>query len=121
MILDSGICTVFRESAQVILNSGRMPIKAYTPIWASWYGELSFETTPAWQTDGRKELRTDKRIRVMQCSTIRQNDIVVLEHLESFGQRSSDAVIYRITRAWHGKDDDGPALISDLTLEVVKP
>ena len=130
MILDSGICTVFRESdvsgaatstAQVILNSGRMPIKAYTPIWASWYGELSFETTPAWQTDGRKELRTDKRIRVMQCSTIRQNDIVVLEHLESFGQRSSDAVIYRITRAWHGKDDDGPTLISDLTLEVVKP
>ena len=130
MILDSGICTVFRESdvsgaatstAQVILNSGRMTIKAYTPIWASWYGELSFETTPAWQTDGRKELRTDKRIRVMQCSTIRQNDIVVLEHLESFGQRSSDAVIYRITRAWHGKDDDGPAQISDLTLEVVKP
>lgn len=129
MILDSGICTVFRETdtsaatstATVITYNGRMPVKGYTPIWASWYGELSFETSPVWQTDGRKELRTDKRIRVMQCTAVKQNDIVVLEHLESFAQRSAGATVYRITRAWHGKDDDGPALISDLTLEVVKP
>ena len=129
MLLDKGICTVFRETdtsaatstATVITYNGRMPIKGYTPIWASWYGELSFETSPVWQTDGRKELRTANRIRIQQNRSIAEDDVVVLEHLESFGQRSTDAIVYRITRAWHGKDDDGPTPISDLTLEVVKP
>ncbi len=129
MILDSGICTVFRETdtsaatstATVITYNGRMPIKGYTPIWASWYGELSFETSPVWQTDGRKELRTGNRIRIQQNRAIAEDDVVVLEHLESYAQRSPDAKVYRITRAWHGTADGDPTPISDLTLEVVQP
>ena len=119
MILDSGICTVFRKSDTA--TAGSMPTFTYTPIWASWYGELSYETSPVWQTDGRKELKADGRIRILQNRTIAQNDVVVLEHLESFAARSTGATVYKIIRAYHGTDDDGPTQISDLTLEVIKP
>ena len=119
MILDSGICTVFRK--RDTSQPGAMPTVEYIPIWASWYGELSYETTPNWQTEGRKEVRADERIRVMQCRDIKQNDVVVLEHLSAFSERSEDATVYRIIRAYHGADDDGPAMISDLTLEVIEP
>lgn len=119
MILDSGICTVFRK--RDVSSPGDMPTVEYLPIWASWYGELSYETAPTWQTEGRKEQRADGRIRVLQCRSIRQNDVVVLEHLASFADRSEGATVYRIVRAYHGTDDDGPTEISDLTLEVTEP
>lgn len=119
MILDSGICTVFRESDTS--QPGYMPVKSYTPIWASWYKELDFETVPTWATEGRKELQVNARIRITQHRAIAQNDIVILEHLESYESRSEGAVVYRVVRAFHGKDDDGPTLISDLSLEVINP
>ena len=119
MILDTGICTVFRRTDAA--EPGGMPTWTYVPIWASWYGELNFETRPQWQTEGRKELRADNRIRILQNRQIRQNDIVVLEHLSSWDDRSEGAVIYQINRAWHGTDDDSPAQVTDLTLEVVEP
>ena len=119
MILDDGICTVFE--ARDMSLSGEMPRKVYIPIWASWYARLAYETSPARPTDGRSELRTDARIRILQCTTVRQDDVVILEHLERFDERSQDAAVYRVTRAWHGTDDDGPTQITDLTLEVYKP
>lgn len=119
MILDTGICTVFRKTD--ISAPGEMPVWQYTPIWASWYGELNYETAPVWETEGRKEKRVDERIRILQYRLIRQNDIVVLEQLESFDERSEDSVVYQVIRAFHGIDDDGPTKISDLSLEVVLP
>lgn len=119
MILDKGICTVFRESDAAA--AGSMPVKSYAPIWCSWYGELSFETRPEWQTDGRKEQRADGRIRILQNRGIAQDDVVILEQLSAYKDRSANAIVYRIARAYHGIDDDGPTPISDLTLEVVKP
>lgn len=118
MILDKGICTVFRETD--VSLPGEMPTVGYVPIWASWYGELSYETSPVWETDGRKEQKADGRIRILQNRGIRQNDTVVLEHLAKFSEKSADAPVYRIIRAWHGTDDDGPTEISDLTLEVTE-
>jgi hypothetical protein len=50
-----------------------------------------------------------------------QHDVVVLENLSKFSDKSAGADVYRITRAYHGHDDDGPTPISDLTLEVMKP
>jgi predicted RND superfamily exporter protein len=41
--------------------------------------------------------------------------------LSKFSDKSAGADVYRITRAYHGHDDDGPTPISDLTLEVMKP
>lgn len=119
MILDAGICTVFHPGNSA--EPGKMPTVTYTPIWASWYGVLNYETSPQWATEGRKEQKADGRIRIQQCDRITQDDIVILEHLESYDSRSEGATVYRIIRAWHGNDDDSPAKISDLTLEVVKP
>lgn len=119
MILDRGICTVFRKTD--VSSPGDMPVMGYRPIWSSWYSELSFETTPTWQTEGRQELRADERIRVLQCREIRQHDVVVLEQLADIDERSEDAAVYQIVRAYHGMDDDGPTAISDLTLEVTEP
>lgn len=119
MIMDDGICTIFRKTD--VSAPGGMPTFGYSPIWASWYGELNFETSPAWPTEGRKELRVDKRIRILQYNLLREDDVVVLEHVDSWANISPGATIYRIARVYHGQDDNRPTKISDLTLEVVKP
>ena len=118
MILDSGICSVFREYDMSL--SGEMPRPGYMLLWKSWYGELSFETSPSRPTEGREELRTDARIRVQQCRDIRQRDIVVLKDTDTIDP-ADGLPMYRVTRAYHGQDDHSPALISDLSLEVYKP
>lgn len=128
MILDTGICTIFRKTDTTNTAAttqpdmpGNMPKIGYTLIGCGWYRELSFETSPEWTTEGRREQKADGRIRILQNRSIQQNDIVVPEQLSTFAGRSADAPVYRIIRAYHGQDDDSPALISDLTLEVVKP
>ena len=105
MILDTGICTVFH--AYDTAQPGEMPRKGYSLLCQSWYGELS-----------RNEQRVDSRIRILQNRAITQDDVVVLAQVDDV---ASDAVIYRITRAYHGVDADGPTPITDLTLEVISP
>jgi hypothetical protein len=119
MILDTGICTVFRKADTSA--AGAMPVMSYTPIWCSWYRELSYETAPAWPTDGRTEQKADGRIRILQDRAIAKDDVVILEQLAAYKDRSQNAKVYRITRAYHGMDDDGPTQISDLMLEVIEP
>lgn len=119
MILDSGICTIFRRTDAA--QPGAMPVPVHTPIFRSWYGELDFETSPVWQTDGRKSLQADARIRVLQNREIRQHDVVILRELEDWPDPAGADTVYQITRAYHGTDDDGPTPITDLTLEVVQP
>ena len=119
MILDAGICSIFRKYDMAL--SGEMPRPAYALFWKSWYGELSFETSPQWHTEGREELRTDARIRIQQNRDLKQHDIVVLRNIDRFDDRTAEDSVYRITRAYHGKDDDGPTLITDLSLEVYEP
>lgn len=114
MILDKGICSVFRKTDTAA--AGDMPCPAYTLIYQSWYGELSFETSPSYPTEGRREHTTDARIRVLQCRAIRQNDVVVLEDV---GTVPGAGPMYRITRAYHGSEDCVP--ITDLSLEVTEP
>lgn len=117
MILDSGICTVFRKYDMAL--SGEMPRPGFAVFWKSWYGELSFETSPANPTEGRTERLTDARIRIQQNRDIRQHDVVVLENVDRL--EDAHGPVYEITRAWHGQEDESPALISDLTLEVYEP
>ena len=119
MILDSGICSIFRK--QDIALSGEMPRASYSLIGQSWYGELSFETSPARPTEGRQELKTDTRVRILQNRAIRQDDVVVLRDLTVFEDRAQNEPVYKITRAWHGPDENGATLISDLSLEVFRP
>lgn len=119
MILDSGICSIFRK--EDIALSGEMPKPRFTFVGKSWFGELSFETSPARPTDGRTALKTDARIRILQNRNIKQYDIVLLDDVTEWNDRSLDSLVYRITRAYHGQDDSGADLITDLSLEVYKP
>lgn len=119
MILDKGICTLFRKTDAA--PAGDMPRGVYARLHTSWYGELSYETSPDYPTEGRREARTDARIRVLQCREIRQNDVAVLRQLEDWSDLTASDTVFRVTRAYHGTDDDGPTPISDLSLEVIRP
>lgn len=116
MILDTGICTVFRKVHAEA--AGYMPSDSWELIGKSWYKELSFETAPDWNTDQRQETRTDQRIRIHQMRMIRKEDRAVLADVAAI---DGETTVYRITRAFHGQDDDSPTLISDLSLEEVSP
>ena len=119
MILDTGICTVFRATDGA--EPGGKPLPVYTLLAKSWYGEINFETSPQWQTDGRKSQRTDTRIRILQNRGLRQHDVVVLMDVNALREVPEGVPVYEITRAYHGEDDAGPTKITDLTLEVHTP
>lgn len=118
MILDSGICSVFRE--EEITEPGHMPRLGYRRIGQSWFGELSFETSPVFKTENREEAQQDQRIRILQMRQIRANrDVCVLEDVESLP--AAGVTVYRIARAWHGADKESGQEISDLSLVEVSP
>lgn len=119
MILDKGVCSVFRKTD--ISEPGDKPKWEYQLIYQSWYGEPDFATSPAWPTEHRAENQTDARIRILQFRGIRQHDVVVLREIRYLPIPCCDMPIYDIERAFHGYDDDGPTLITDLTLREVSP
>lgn len=113
MILDRGICTVYRKVNAA--EPGAMPVWTDEAYHVSWYGELSFETREARPTEGREEVRCDARIRVLQCRRINNHDRVELQ------TTGGETLVYEVTRAYHGFDDDSGEPISDLSLEVTEP
>lgn len=117
MILDTGVCSIFRRQT-VNAAVGRMPAVVWERIGVSWYKELSFNTAPAWETEKREATQTDQRIRVHQMRMIRKEDRAVLADVTEI---PADATVYKITRAYHGMDDDTTVLISDLSLQEVSP
>jgi len=120
MILDNGICTVFRGAD--IAGPGEMPNPVYTVIGKSWFGELSFASSPSRPTEGRQEKRIDNKIRILQNRAIRENtDVVILRDLDRFADRQPEDEVFLIVRAFHGLDDDSPTEITDLSLEVTRP
>ena len=116
MILDTGICTIFRK--EDVAARGNMPKYQYKPISKHWYKELDFETAPAHPTEGREEMQTDVRIRILQNRQLINHDVVVMGNVNDIGDVLK---AYEITRAYHGRDDDSGELISDLTLRRVRP
>ena len=119
MILDNGVCTLFH--AADVSQPGYMPQQQLTPYFQSWYGEIFTESSPVWPTEGRKELRVDARIRVLQCRQIRQNDVAVLMDVASAEEIPAGTPRYSIERVAHAIDDDGPTEISDLSLKEISP
>ena len=112
MILDDGICTVY---AQVeTSDAGEMPVYTDGPVrTASYYKELSFETSPSRPTEKREETQTAARARILQCTGIKEGDIA---ELEPFGN-GREKMRFRIRRAYHGLDEQSGDAITDLTLE----
>ena len=113
MILDKGICTIYRKTNTAA--SGAMPVYSDVQIWQSWYGELNFETSPARPTEDREEVETAARVRILQNRSINNHDRVQLAPVGGTTSR------YEVTRAYHVSDSESGELITDLTLEVVEP
>lgn len=115
MILDKGICSIFRKGDTS--GAGRMPVSGYALIHQSWYGELSFETSPIYRTQNREDVKTDARIRVLQNRAIANHDVVVLRQCSTV---IDGDVVYEVNRAYHGNDDENGTSITDLSLEVIE-
>ena len=113
MILDRGLCRIHRQRS--ITEPGGKPKSTEELIFESYYGELNFETSPARPTEKREETQTAARIRILQNRGIRKEDVA---ELIPFDGTETKTERYRITRAWHGADDESGEQISDLTLEV---
>lgn len=114
MILDAGIATIFK--AVNAAEPGNKPDMQYVPFHLSAYGELNFSTESRYPTEGREEVRTDARIRILQNRMINN-----LCRVELTPGGSEDILLYRVTRAYHGRDDDAGELITDLNMEAITP
>ena len=115
MILDRGICRLYRKTSTT--PAGGKPTWTLAEYHESYYGELSFETAPSRATERREDTRTDARVRILQCREIRNQDVAALEPFDGTEVKTE---YYRITRAWHGDDNDSGEPISDLTLELIE-
>ena len=94
------------------------PELGYAPIKAqSYFGRLSFETSPQWPTEHREETKIAERVRILQCRTISKDDVA---ELVDFSDPTQTPQTYKISRAYHGIDDESGEMISDLSLEVMK-
>lgn len=119
MILDRGMLTVFHGTEAA--EPGRKPVWTYSVVFQGWYGELNYETSPARPTEGRKETRTDKRVRILRCEKIREDDVVVLSLVRRYEDLTEETPVYKVGRRYHGTDDDSPTPITDMNLEVYTP
>lgn len=116
MVLDTGICSIFRKVD--VAKPGHMPKYDYQRIAAHWYGELDFATIASFPTENREEIQVDARIRILQNRGVANHDVVVFANTK----KVEDVLkAYEITRAFHGRDDESGELITDLTLRRVKP
>ena len=107
MILDKGICSIFTVGGTT-----------FSPTFSlkhqSWYGELSFETAPSSPTEYREDVETSARIRIHQNRAINNKDALYFSD-----QTAPDGDRYKITRAYHGIDEESGEQITDLTLRRV--
>lgn len=113
MILDRGTCRILRKTSTT--PAGGKPTSTLAAIHESYYGELSFETAPARPTGKREDMKTATRVRILQCRSIRNQDVA---ELTPFDGSEAKTEKYLIARAWHGDDSDSGEPITDLTLEV---
>lgn len=113
MILDKGICSVFRKKD--ITSPGGMPTFQYALLFQSWYGELGFETKRHSETGDRQDVRVDARLRIHQQRAITNDDIVVLGEVSTVGDNQQ----YKVVKAYHGAEQETGQAITDLSLEVV--
>lgn len=116
MMLDSGICTIFRRVDAS--TPGGMQKYDYVVLDKGWYGELNFETSPANPNGTREDTETNARIRILQNRAVDNHTMVVLSDVLTWAEATGPR--YDVTRAYHGTDDDNGQPITDLTLTEVE-
>lgn len=116
MLLDQGVCTIYTKTD--VSGPGEKPRFERTIKAQSYFGRLSFETSPQWPTQHREETKIAERVRILQCRKIDKDDVA---ELVDFSDPTQTSQTYKISRAYHGVDDESGEMISDLSLEVMKP
>lgn len=117
MILDDGVATLFKK--EDVSAPGEKPRYLYLPICKSFYKRLAFATSPARPTPGREERRIDLKIRITGQNGAAEGDRVLLLDVQRM-EDAPEAIRYKITRAYHGTDEENGQPITDLELEAVK-
>lgn len=126
MILDSGICTIFKKTD--VSEPGGMPVFALKMRTKAFFGLLDFATQQQWPTEGREEIEVAARIRILQDRHITNHDAIVLQDVDVETQSMTaeelhdafDVDVLEVIRAFHGHDDETGEPITDLTLKAVK-
>lgn len=95
MLLDTDVCRLYRVDAP---RGGASPVDGLEPIYHNWYGKLRHES------GGGETGDVTLRIRIHDAN-VRENDIA-----------EADGQYWRISRVYHGSDDDNGQPIADLTL-----
>ena len=116
MLLDQGVCTILTKTD--VSGPGEKPRYERMIKAQSYFGRLSFETSPQWPTEHREETKIAERVRILQCRGIGKDDVA---ELLDFSDVTQTPQTYKISRAYHGVDDESGEMISDLSLEVMKP
>lgn len=108
MILDTGICSIYKLKNTA--PPGRKPTLSLEipAISEPWYGELEFESNPVFTTELQEDVEIDARIRILQDRRVNRQTVVVLSDKQ-----------YKVERAYHGKDEESGELITDLNLSRV--
>lgn len=109
MILDSGICTIYRTENGA--PAGNKPIDTLIKRMESWYGELDFGTDPFDVTEYREDVETSARLRILQDRGITTRDVAILS--------TDPGATYEVTRAYHALDEDSGQLVTDLNLRRI--
>ncbi len=113
MILDDGICTVFKSTD--VAERGNMPVYSHTVYDRGWYKSLDFSSMPKYVTAYAADTIISNKIRVLQNRGISVHDRVALADVDS----TDGHTLYDIIRVYHGIDEDGIP-ISDLELEAME-
>lgn len=103
MILDSGICGVYKLTNTAA--AGDMPTETPVLVSRHWFGELGFESSPRQRTESQQVVETSRRIRILENRAIVEKTVVVI-----------DTETYQVERVYHGKDQESGEAITDLSL-----
>lgn len=109
MILDKGICKVYR--LEDISAPGDMPKERLVQFHESWFGELDFASNSDQKTQYREDVITSARIRIYQNREITNLNAVTLS--------TDPEKRFEVTRVYHSRDDESGEPISDLNLKAV--
>ena len=107
MILDSGICKIYKIANTA--GPGEMPNENKVKIAERWFGDLDFSSAPTQYTESLEQIEVSRKIRVL-----RVDEIVMKKTIVEIGVEA-----YMVERVYDGTDKESGERISDISLSKV--
>lgn len=112
MILDDGICSIFR--AANVAAAGRMPVWGFEPVGQSWFKRRSYSTRASFMREGAEDTTVSLRIRILRNDAVTNHDVVILVPADAM---LPNVKRYSVINAVHDVDPDSGEAVTDLYLE----